>query len=117
MPRASDMPMGKDVDRPRGATIFLSSVSKLRKRSTTRSATFSASSRRYRRGSWEVIPLGQWPMLQMLQRSDSEPIQPAAACMMYFPICTPLAPSMIMAAALAASTTLMRVATPFTRTR
>ncbi len=46
IPIASDMPMGSEVERPNGATIFLSSVSKLRTTSTRRSATFSGSSRR-----------------------------------------------------------------------
>ena len=45
MPMASDIPMGREVERPKGARIFLSSVSKDRNTSTTRSATSSGSRR------------------------------------------------------------------------
>ena len=58
------------------------------------------------------MPLGQSPMLQMLQRSDSDPRQPAAACMMYFPVWTALAPSMISAPALAARLPLLPIPPP-----
>ena len=75
----------------------------------------AASRRRYKRGSWDVIPLGQSPILQMLQRSDSDPRQPAAACITYFPICTPLAPSMMRAAALAARLPLLPIPPPAKR--
>src|SRR6056297_3032507 len=102
IPKASDIPIGKEVDLPKGATIFFNSRSKDKKTSTTLSATFSGSSHLYILGSCEVIPLGQSPILQILHLSDSEPRHPAAACIMYLPTWTPLAPSMISAAALAA---------------
>src|SRR5208283_4297402 len=81
---------------------FLSSTSAALNVSTTRSATRSESSLLYNLGSCVVIPRGHLPVLQRLHRLYSSPKQSAAACIIYFPIATADAPSIISAAALAA---------------